>query len=53
MQNIKALKDSPLKNVGFHINKGAIPHFKKMEKTMKNQQIPTINKFLRFDILVI
>jgi hypothetical protein len=32
---------------------GAIPHFKKIEKTMKNQQIPTTNKFLRFDILVI
>ena len=30
----------PLKKVGFQIKKGAIPHFKKIEKTMKNQANP-------------
>ena len=38
--------DIPLKKMGFHINNGVIPHFKKIQKIMTNQQRPKVNKFL-------
>lgn len=38
--------DTPLKKMGFHINKGVIPHFKKIQKIITNQQKPKVNKLL-------
>ena len=46
------MKLNPLKKVGFQINRGAIPHFKKIEKIIKNQDIPIKNKFLKLEMLV-
>lgn len=39
--------ETPLKKIGFHINKGVMPHFKKIQKIMINQQKPNVSKFLR------
>jgi hypothetical protein len=46
------VKLRPLKNVGFQINSGAIPHFKNIEKIIKNQDIPIKNKLFKLETLV-
>jgi hypothetical protein len=34
------------------MNNGAIPHFRKIEKIMKNQDIPMKNKLFKLETLV-
>jgi hypothetical protein len=34
------------------MNRGAIPHFKNIEKTMKNQDIPIKNKLFKLETFV-
>jgi hypothetical protein len=39
----------PLKKEGFHIKKGAIPHFNNIENIIINHIIPTANKSFEAD----
>jgi hypothetical protein len=41
----------PLKNIGFHIYNGAIPHFKKIENNNINQHSP--NEKISFTLLTV
>ena len=42
----------PLKKVGFNMKNGAMPHFKKIDKTIKNQATPIVKMSLSEDTLI-
>jgi len=42
----------PLKKVGFHIKNGAMPHFRKIDRIIKNQAMPIMKTSFSEDTLI-